>query len=208
MPGQKISEKDIKTDIGIGRTPVREAILRLKQEGLINVIPKSGTYISLIELDRVNDALYLRRNLELPVLQEACCCTLSEEEILVSKQLIEKQEQALKCDDFSLFFKYFDQFHQMFYTVTEHPMVWKWLISINIYFYRIIVLNLKKNPDYKIRIVNYDKAILKAIINKVPHEVTDCIESGMIINVEKEHLLIRHYYKYFDLTRHEFKYES
>ena len=46
MPGQKISEKDIKTDIGIVRTPVREAILRLKQEGLINVIPKSGTYIS------------------------------------------------------------------------------------------------------------------------------------------------------------------
>lgn len=35
MPGQKISEKDIKTDIGIVRTPVREAILRLKQEGLI-----------------------------------------------------------------------------------------------------------------------------------------------------------------------------
>ena len=66
MPGQKISEKDIKTDIEIVRTPVREAILRLKQEGLINVIPKSGTYISLIELDRVNDALYLRRNLELP----------------------------------------------------------------------------------------------------------------------------------------------
>ena len=56
MPGQKISEKDIKTDIEIVRTPVREAILRLKQEGLINVIPKSGTYISLIELDRVHDA--------------------------------------------------------------------------------------------------------------------------------------------------------
>lgn len=39
VPGQKISEKNIEEEIGIGRTPVREALLHLKQVGLINVIP-------------------------------------------------------------------------------------------------------------------------------------------------------------------------
>ena len=52
-PGQKISEKKIEEDLQIGRTPVREALLQLRQESLINVIPQSGTYISKIDLKDV-----------------------------------------------------------------------------------------------------------------------------------------------------------
>lgn len=51
IPGQKISEKTISEELGIGRTPVREAIIRIERDGLIDVIPQSGTYISQIDME-------------------------------------------------------------------------------------------------------------------------------------------------------------
>ena len=50
LPQQKVSEKMISTSLKLGRTPVREAIIRIEREGLIEVIPQSGTYITTIDM--------------------------------------------------------------------------------------------------------------------------------------------------------------
>lgn len=49
-PGRKISEKALEEHLAIGRTPIREALIQLRQQELVYTIPQSGTYVSKINL--------------------------------------------------------------------------------------------------------------------------------------------------------------
>lgn len=63
-PGQVLSEAQLTEDLGIGRTPVREALQRLAAEGLVNVLPRRGVLVSEINLSRQLLLLELRREVE------------------------------------------------------------------------------------------------------------------------------------------------
>jgi DNA-binding GntR family transcriptional regulator len=52
LPWQTLSEKDVAARLETSKTPVREAIIRLAEEGLVTVVPKSRTYVAPINLDR------------------------------------------------------------------------------------------------------------------------------------------------------------
>lgn len=49
-PGEKITLNKVIDTLGIGRTPIREALIKFKDQNLVKVIPQSGTYISKIDL--------------------------------------------------------------------------------------------------------------------------------------------------------------
>ena len=63
-PGEAIAEKQIAESYGVSRTPVREAVLRLADDGLVEVFPQSGTYVSRIPLNRLPEAIVIRKALE------------------------------------------------------------------------------------------------------------------------------------------------
>ena len=63
-PGEQISEKEIAQTFGVSRTPVREALLRLADEGLIEIFPQSGTIVSRIPVDALPEAIVIRKALE------------------------------------------------------------------------------------------------------------------------------------------------
>lgn len=198
-PGEKISEKRIEKDLNIGRTPVREAILHLKQQGLINVVPQSGTYVSLIELNRVSDALDVRRDIELSILQQASKKDFAEIEQNRLNQLIEEEKNAVKDQNISDFFKYYDSFHEIFYKYTNHPIIWNWLQSINIYFYRIIVLNLKTDQLSWQHVIETEEKILNAVINHKSDKIPDLLSYELMLSEEKKKVLIDSHPEYFDL---------
>ena len=57
-PGSNVNEKLICDQLGISRTPLREAILQLQSENLVTVVPNSGTYVSRIDLQSVFDGTF------------------------------------------------------------------------------------------------------------------------------------------------------
>ncbi len=63
-PGEVLSEVQLAEDLGIGRTPVREALQRLSSEGLVQVLPRRGILVSDINLSRQLLLLELRREVE------------------------------------------------------------------------------------------------------------------------------------------------
>jgi DNA-binding GntR family transcriptional regulator len=63
-PGALVREGDVMDDLAIGRTPMREALLRLAQQGLVVVIARRGTFVSEVHLGEVGRAYELRRELE------------------------------------------------------------------------------------------------------------------------------------------------
>ena len=69
-PGSAISEIDTAAAFHVSRTPVRDAFKMLEREGLLEVRPHIGTFVSLIDLNMISDILYLRETLEQAVLRD------------------------------------------------------------------------------------------------------------------------------------------
>ena len=67
-PGDLLSESDLSQKLNISRTPIREVLMKLKAEHLIEVKPQSGTYISLIDWNLIEEAIFMRYTLEKEVL--------------------------------------------------------------------------------------------------------------------------------------------
>ena len=71
VAGQKISEQQIATACGISRTPVREAVRRLNEEGVLYQIPSSGTYVADMNRRQLIDSYEVRMALECFALEHA-----------------------------------------------------------------------------------------------------------------------------------------
>lgn len=63
-PGEKIPEEELAEQLGVSRTPIREAIRILEQQGLVQARPKNGTYVARFNWDEVRDSLRVRMALE------------------------------------------------------------------------------------------------------------------------------------------------
>src|SRR6201986_480672 len=63
-PGEAISESEIALSYGVSRTPVREAILKLADEGLVDIFPQSGINVSHIAIAALPEAIVVRKALE------------------------------------------------------------------------------------------------------------------------------------------------
>lgn len=71
-PGEKIVEGDLCEQLGISRTPIREALLELNKRQMIDIHPKRGTYVSMIDVYAIDDFVELRNLLEGELSKIAC----------------------------------------------------------------------------------------------------------------------------------------
>ncbi|OIK85857.1 GntR family transcriptional regulator [Oenococcus oeni] len=142
IPGTKISEKDLVKKMGVGRTPIREALLRLRNNGLIYVVPQSGTYISKINLNVALNARYIRKTLESQVVRESVPL-FDDTSIVNLSKIIQKETQFAHAEDFESFFSTDESFHEFFYKVSGREQVWVWLQTVNMQLNRFRWLRLK-----------------------------------------------------------------
>lgn len=66
-PGDAISAAKIAERYNVSRTPAREAIVKLEQDGLVDIFPKSKTLVSKLNLDRARQEWFVRRSLEISI---------------------------------------------------------------------------------------------------------------------------------------------
>ncbi|WP_352968008.1 GntR family transcriptional regulator [Mesorhizobium sp. M1406] len=64
-PGDVINEVSIAEALGVSRTPVREAVKRISDEGLVNILAQTGTYVAPISRADLEEAYIIRRALEM-----------------------------------------------------------------------------------------------------------------------------------------------
>ena len=63
-PGERLLESELADELGVSRTPVREAIRKLEQEGLVVMIPRKGAYVDGISLKDIHEVYEIRAALE------------------------------------------------------------------------------------------------------------------------------------------------
>lgn len=71
-PGTSLKKEDIAQKLEVSIMPIREAFTKLSDEGLLNVYPQSGTYVSHLNLEKVAQAVFMREQLEDAVVRLAC----------------------------------------------------------------------------------------------------------------------------------------
>jgi len=81
-PEMALVEKEIAAIFKISKTPVREALIRLVNDRLVNIVPKSGSYVTSISLERYLEACFIRVTLE-----SGCVKRLAEQGISLSQQV-------------------------------------------------------------------------------------------------------------------------
>lgn len=123
LPGQRVSEKEIATVLNASKTPVREALIRLEDVGLVNIVPQSGTYVTPIRLEAYIEGCFIRLQLEAGAVRRAAQ-NGNDIHIHQLDSLIEKQRVAWEADDFLRFAALDEAFHKALFTCAGLTGVW------------------------------------------------------------------------------------
>ena len=124
-PGDRLYEMEISKDLQISRAPIREAFHILERKGLLDIIPRRGTYVSKITDSGINNLLDLRRALD-GLAAHFAAKRHKPEQLKKMMKLIRSQEQAAKKADKSKFQNLGQKFYMSICEATENPK----LISI------------------------------------------------------------------------------
>lgn len=123
-PGQRLNEHELATEFGRSRTPVHEAVQRLTDEGLVEVRPRSGTFVARIPVHELEEAMLVRTALELALL-ERVAKAITPQTLARLDGLLEEQRQAAATDDRGGFHRADEAFHATLAELAGMPGVWR-----------------------------------------------------------------------------------
>lgn len=193
-PGQLISENEIASFLGVSRTPVRESIQELNKAALIEIYPQRGSYVSLIDSKYVEEAVFLRKILDIAVIEEACDLA-TEDDIALLEENVALQEFYLKSNNTKKIFELDNEFHRMIYVAAKKEMIHNMRRNVMIHFDRVRTLSMLAVKDTKI--VADHGIMLSAIKNKDKNKAKEIVEKHLDrYRVDQEELL-RTYPQYF-----------
>ncbi|MBR0694846.1 GntR family transcriptional regulator [Bradyrhizobium lablabi] len=132
QPGDAISEAEIALSYGVSRTPVREAILKLSDEGLVEIFPQSGIFVSRIPLTALPEAIIVRRSLEETTTRMATERATASQ-ILNLQSILERQREADAAGDRDAFHRADEAFHGTIADIAGHPGIWKLILQVKVH---------------------------------------------------------------------------
>ncbi|MBU2886223.1 GntR family transcriptional regulator [Gilvimarinus agarilyticus] len=184
-PEMPLVEKEIASIVEISKTPVREALIRLENDRLVSIVPKSGSYVTPISLERYIEACFIRVSLE-----GGCVKRLAERGIGLAEKIqiqsiIRKQEQLseqdsdafeLKAD--SPHFEANEEFHRTLFGYADFSGAWLLLNSAKAEIDRVRHLKNMMGINRQRSIIDEHTDIVQAILDRDPQKA--------------EHAMIRH----------------
>ncbi|MGQ0485166.1 MAG: GntR family transcriptional regulator [Hyphomicrobiales bacterium] len=109
-PGEFLDKQAIATRLGVSRFPVGEAMNRLHAEGLVDIVPQSGSRVALIRISDARENMFLRRAVETEAIR-TLTKTVSADRIEEMKQNLRYQAAAAESGDRNGFHRFDVQFH-------------------------------------------------------------------------------------------------
>ena len=116
LPNQLLSINEVAECLGISKTPVREAFIRLAEDGLVNILPKKGTFVAPIDIQKAFEGYFIRISLE-----SACAAVLSErgtkDALAALEAELEKQKFCVDAGDNDGFYILDNRYHAVMFEV-------------------------------------------------------------------------------------------
>lgn len=148
-PGSQISENELAAEMGLSRTPVREALIELSKVEIIEVHPQRKSTVPLIDYDLVEESRFMRNLLECAVVELVCD--------MAGPIDIERLNANIRLQSFYLDGYYTNelmaldnQFHGMLFDIAKKSRVFQLIQNIAIHFDRVRGMALSSVKDLKV----------------------------------------------------------
>lgn len=203
-PGASISETDTALRFQTSRTPVRDAFKILEIEGLIEVKPHIGTFVTLIDLRTVSDILYTRCTLEQTVFADLSRTVNKSQEYKICL-LLQKQKDLLESDLpieelGRTFILYDNEFHYALYELAGKKNIFLFYDAINSQYERFRTFINLGSKEELFRLYNEHEQIWNDIVTQNTEQLKERISHHLYDGFNASMRVIRDYPDYFTTT--------
>lgn len=186
-PGHTLHESALTKQFGASRSPIREALVQLEQEGLVTTFPKKGSVVTTIDKTQLRQALFIRSSLEATNI-ELLAQNISDEQVSIMKANIERQRNALLQDDYSEMYDAMDEFHLLLCDFNELPRIWELIRREKVPLDRLHALNQPHSPRMS-TLFNQHIEIVKALEERDSEKCSSLIRTHADIDFEAMNLV-------------------
>jgi DNA-binding GntR family transcriptional regulator len=162
-PGEPLSEVRLSKALGISRTPVREALQQLAQEGMVQVIPGRAVTVASRSLKDVLDVVHMRSLLE-PELARLVAETASPEHISKLQYAIQEMIAGLHEDDYSRWSKADVIFHETMHQACPNPLLGETIVLLRNRVHHLANTDSRRNPARLTACTEEHRQVVDAIV--------------------------------------------
>jgi GntR family transcriptional regulator, rspAB operon transcriptional repressor len=160
-PGRRLSENELAERLGVSRTPVREALARLRDDRLVAIVPQLGTFVTLISDDAIADAAFVREALECSAIRLATERATAPQLEALQANLV-AQERAERDGDVDAFDSLDAALHRSLCELSGRDIAWSLSRRANGHLDRVRRLSLPE-PGYLAEMVAEHRAVVAAV---------------------------------------------
>lgn len=166
-PGERIMEIQLAEKLGVSRTPVREAIRKLELDGLVEMIPRKGTYIKKVIKKDIEDIFEVRKYLE-ALAAFLAAQRIKENQIKEMKEILVDFDKYSEQNDIKGLIEMDTKFHDALFRASGNEKLVEIAQSIkqHVYRYRVLYINDYGNKEGTLSKEHHE--ILDAIIKRDP----------------------------------------
>jgi DNA-binding GntR family transcriptional regulator len=190
-PGQRLSESELAARLGVSRTPIREALVRLRDDRLVEIVPQLGTYVSRISRQAIDDAQFVRESLEGAAVRIAAT-RARPEDVAALDAVIARQREAFRESDIDRFYLFDDELHRSLCDLSGHGIAWSLSQRASGHLNRIRRLSMTL-PAYIDEMIEEHVVVIDAVRRREPEEAEHALREHLkmvvsaVPDIERSH---------------------
>src|SRR5690348_7438184 len=167
LPRSMLSEQELSQRFGVSRTPIREALIALAQDNLVEIYPQYGSFVAPIKLQDLFDSQFVREALECAAVERAVE-RIDAAQAKALTAILRRQRLMHRAADEDGFFLADEQMHASIMEIAGHPKVWRQVESAKAQMDRVRHLTMRLPRKLSSVIAEHD-----AIVDRVVHRDRD-----------------------------------
>lgn len=176
-PGAVVNEIEIAEKLGLSRTPVRDAVKKVSDEGLVDVRAQSGTYVAEINRGQVEEVYIIRIALECESVARAAPL-MTDTHVQNLEEIIDRHELALKRGRFDEAIARDDDFHRYIAEISGLTTLWKVVDTCKAQMDRCRLLTLPR-PGHGAETIKQHRAILAALATRKARPSVEALKAHL-----------------------------
>ena len=207
-PGQLLKETELCERFGVSRTPVRDALRMLQEQGFVLTVPYKGIYVTLLNLSNIKQMIYMRVAVETMVLRDfmKVAGPMVMEDI---RYMIRKQQALIAEPDFKpeQFYRLDAQMHSIWVETPRKQKLWEILQAQQLHYTRFRMLDFETETDFT-RIIREHEQLFEMIERKDTLAVEEALKDHLYFSMKRmRHQIDVEYKDYFEEEEEEGKFD-